>query len=99
MGGVGEKFVTKAQFEQWARLLEHRLYEIKAGAGGESESLPSFISLPDAPNSYSGQAGRPVKCNESEDGLEFGGSMLTDAVCDEGNVVVDDGEIVFDLNP
>lgn len=39
---------------------------------GSSGGASTFLDLTDTPSSYSGQAGKIVKVNSSEDGLEFG---------------------------
>lgn len=44
---------------------------VDAPTGG-SGGVESFASLTDAPHSYTGQAGKVVKVNTTEDGLEFG---------------------------
>jgi len=76
---VGEKFVTKALFEEWVRNLERKLYELKILAAKiQAETSATFVALPDTPNNYTGAAGRPVIVSASEDGLSFGGRMVLD---------------------
>jgi len=76
---VGEKFVTKAQFEEWARSLERRLYQLRLlSAQTQTETTPTFVSLPDTPSDYTGAGRRLVVVNASEDGLSFGGHIRLD---------------------
>jgi hypothetical protein len=79
--GVGEKFVTKAQFEEWYRSLDRRINELKTlqgGSGGGGGVPGSFISLTDTPSSFSGSWGKPVLVNDGENGLQFGGHIRLD---------------------
>ena len=76
---IGEKFVTKEQFEAWVRLLERRLVTIASGGGGASAGggggsgggVSKFIELTDTPASYIGQAEKVLKVNGPETAIEF----------------------------
>ncbi len=79
--GIGAKFVTKAQFEEWARNLERKLITIASrtgGGGGTAGGAMYFIQLSDCPSSYAGQAFKAVRVNADESGLAFGGEIRLD---------------------
>jgi len=76
---VGEKFITKGQFEEWARGLERRLYELKVLAQKlQNEITQTFVSLPDTPDDYDGYGRCLVVVSAAEDGLSFGGHIRLD---------------------
>jgi len=76
---VGEKFVTKGQFEEWVRGLERRLTELRIlTAQLQTETTPTFVALPDTPNNYTGSGRRLVVVSAAEDGLSFGGNIRLD---------------------
>jgi hypothetical protein len=76
---VGEKFVTKGQFEEWIRGLEKRLTELRILAAQlQAETTPTFVALPDTPSDYTGSGRRLVVVSAAEDGLSFGGNMRFD---------------------
>lgn len=74
--------------------------QISASGGGGGSS--SFIELTDTPGSYSGQAGKYVRVNSSENALEFttasgGGGSLT--IKDEGNTVSSEATVLDFVGP
>ena len=66
------------------------------GSGSCSSSPTDFLSLTDTPDSYAGFAGKAVKVNATEDGLEFGDIVA--AGLDSAIVSTTGGIITLDMN-
>jgi hypothetical protein len=73
MGAVGERYLTKREFETYVRQVNKSLSSLRITQPGSAAGAVAthFTGLSDVPGSYSGQAGKVVVVNAGENALTF----------------------------